>query len=62
MTIFRDDDLTAEEDREWDQAEAQGDDLRDRYAVYRFHANDGKGGDVTRPGQQLKTFQEWLMS
>lgn len=62
MTIFQDDDLTAQEEREWTEAERQGDELRDRYDTYRFHANDGKGGDITRPGQPLKSFQEWLMS
>lgn len=62
MTTYQDDDLTAQEAHEWDQAEAQGDNLRDRYAIYLSCANDGKGGDVTRPGKPLKSFQEWLAS
>ena len=62
MTIFQDEDMTRQEAREWDRAEAQGDDLRDRYAIYLACANDGNGNDITRPGKPLKSFQEWLVS
>jgi len=27
-----------------------------------FDANDGKGGDITRNGEPLKTFEEWIKS
>lgn len=36
--------------------------LRDRYETYFRLANDGKGGDITRGGAPLKTFEEWLAS
>lgn len=36
--------------------------LEQEYDVYRACADDGKGGDITRPGKPLKTFQEWLES
>lgn len=32
------------------------------YQIYLSCANDGKGGDVTRGGQPLKTYDEWLNS
>jgi hypothetical protein len=32
----------------------------DRYNVYIECANDGKGGDITRNGEPLKTFEEWI--
>lgn len=32
------------------------------YLLYLSIANDGKGGDITRPGQPLKSFDEWLAS
>lgn len=32
------------------------------YQIYRSCADDGRGGDITRPGQPLKTFEEWLNS
>jgi hypothetical protein len=34
----------------------------DEYQVYLACADDGKGGDITRPGQPLKTFEEWMAS
>jgi hypothetical protein len=34
----------------------------DEYQIYLFCANDGKGGDITRNGEPLKTFEEWLES
>ena len=36
--------------------------LRDRYEIYLACANNGHGGDVTRDGAPLKTFDEWLNS
>lgn len=36
--------------------------LRDRYECYLQNANDGNGGDITRGGAPLKTFDEWLDS
>mgnify|MGYP003140755115 FL=1 len=36
--------------------------LEDEYEIYRNCANDGKGGDITRNGAPLKTFEEWLNS
>jgi len=35
---------------------------RDEYETYLALADDGKGGDITRPGQPLKTYEEWLAS
>ena len=34
--------------------------LVDRYETYRVCADDGWGGDVTRGGAPLMTFEEWL--
>lgn len=34
--------------------------LWDRYQIYLACADDGKGGDVTRGGAPLLTFDEWL--
>jgi hypothetical protein len=34
--------------------------LADRYNCYLKNANDGKGGDITRGGKPLRTFEEWL--
>lgn len=36
--------------------------LEDEYQVYLACADDGKGGDITRGGAPLKTFDEWLNS
>jgi hypothetical protein len=33
---------------------------KDEYEIYLSCANDGQGGDITRPGHSLKTFDEWL--
>lgn len=39
---------------------ANGDDpLLIRYEIYVDCANDGKGGDITRDGAPLLTFDEW---
>ena len=32
------------------------------YQIYLSCANDGKGGDITRGGAPLKTYDEWLSS
>lgn len=35
-------------------------DLEGRYECYLTFADDGKGGDITRGGAPLLTFEEWL--
>jgi hypothetical protein len=32
------------------------------YQIYLRCANDGNGGDITRNGAPLKTFEEWINS
>jgi hypothetical protein len=32
------------------------------YQIYLSCADDGKGGDITRSGEPLKTYDEWLNS
>ena len=32
------------------------------YQIYLACADDGKGGDITRGGAPLKTYEEWLHS
>lgn len=32
----------------------------DEYDIYRTCANDGRGGDITRDGAPLLTYEEWL--
>ena len=32
------------------------------YQIYLALADDGKGNDITRPGQPLKTYEEWIAS
>lgn len=34
----------------------------DEYQIYLACADDGKGGDITRGGAPLKSFEEWLNS
>ncbi len=34
--------------------------LEDRYEVYLICADNGNGGDLTRNGQPLLLFDEWL--
>jgi hypothetical protein len=34
--------------------------LEQEYEIYRGCANDGEGGDITRNGQPLLTYDEWL--
>lgn len=35
---------------------------RQEYDIYLHCANDGKGGDITRGGAPLLTYDEWLGS
>jgi len=32
----------------------------DEYEIYRKCANNGKGGDITRDGAPLLTYEEWM--
>ncbi len=34
----------------------------DEYQIYLACADDGKGGDITRGGAPLKSYDEWLAS
>tara|TARA_R110001583_G_scaffold53085_2_gene164154 strand:+ start:391 stop:531 length:141 start_codon:yes stop_codon:yes gene_type:complete len=34
--------------------------LEQRYEIYLSFADDGEGGDNTRNGEPLLTFEEWL--
>jgi hypothetical protein len=34
----------------------------DEYEIYLACADDGQGGDITRGGAPLKTFDEWMNS
>jgi hypothetical protein len=43
------------------QTRNRGDNDRE-YEIYLACANDGKGGDITRNGKPLKTYDEWLAS
>lgn len=36
--------------------------LENEYQIYLACADDGKGGDITRGGAPLKSFDEWLNS
>lgn len=51
-------DLTPKED--W-QTQARSSNW-DEYQIYVACADDGKGGDITRGGAPLKTFEEWMRS
>lgn len=33
---------------------------KQEYEIYLSCADDGNGGDITRNGEPLKTFEEWL--
>jgi hypothetical protein len=44
--------------REW-QTPTRGA-LADEYAIYLACADDGNGGDITRGGAPLLTFDEWM--
>lgn len=41
------------------QTQAKGSNVEE-YQLYVDLAGDGKGGDITRVGRPLKTYQEWL--
>ena len=43
------------------QTKARGSNSQE-YEIYLSCANDGKGGDSTRNGEPLLTFDEWLNS
>ena len=47
---------------QYENLDSHAETLADRYAIYLSCADDGNGGDITRPGQPLKTFEEWLDS
>lgn len=49
-----------EQNADW-QTQARGTNEAE-YEIYLACANDGKGGDITRGGAPLKTFEEWLAS
>jgi CTP-dependent riboflavin kinase len=34
--------------------------LEDEYNIYRNCADNGKGGDITRKGEPLLTYEQWL--
>jgi hypothetical protein len=41
------------------QTQARGA-LEDEYQIYLACADDGKGGDITRNGEPLLSYDEWL--
>lgn len=43
------------------QTKARGSNCEE-YQIYLSFADDGKGGDITRGGKPLKTYDEWLNS
>ena len=43
------------------QTQARGSNDQE-YQIYLTFADDGKGGDITRNGAPLKTYDEWLAS
>jgi len=49
-----------EYNEDW-QTQARGTNS-DEYEIYLTFADDGKGGDITRGGAPLKTFDEWVRS
>lgn len=51
---------TLETGAEW-QTKARGTNDAE-YQIYLAYADDGKGGDITRDGAPLKTYDEWLNS
>jgi hypothetical protein len=52
--------LTLETKHDWQTAGRGTNDAE--YQIYLAFADDGKGGDITRGGAPLKTFEEWLNS
>ena len=43
------------------QTQSRGDNDNE-YQIYLACADNGKGGDITRNGAPLKTYEEWLNS
>jgi hypothetical protein len=43
------------------QTQSRGDNDSE-YQIYLACANDGNGGDITRNGKPLKTYDQWLNS
>jgi hypothetical protein len=46
--------------QDW-QTQARGTNDQE-YQIYLACADDGKGGDITREGAPLKTYEEWMAS
>jgi len=53
-------DVKLETRADW-QTQARGTN-DDEYQIYLACADDGKGGDITRGGAPLKTYDEWIAS
>lgn len=49
-----------EYNEDW-QTKARGSN-QDEYEIYLSCADDGNGGDITRNGAPLKTYDEWINS
>lgn len=45
-----------------DNLSMEAETLDAKYQIYLACANDGRGYDITRQGELLKTFDEWLNS
>ena len=52
--------MKLEYNQDW-QTKARGTN-DDEYQIYLACADDGNGGDITRNGAPLKTYDEWLNS
>ncbi len=50
--------MTTERKQFW-QTRYRGDNDSE-YQIYRACANDGKGGDITRNGRPILSYDEWL--
>jgi hypothetical protein len=50
--------MTIEREQFW-QTRYRGDNDNE-YQIYLACANNGKGGDITRNGQPLLSYEEWL--
>ena len=61
MTTLKHEGKVVQEVRSDWQTQARGSNDNE-YEIYLACANDGKGGDVTRNGLPLKTYDEWLAS
>jgi hypothetical protein len=51
-------DISLEVKADW-QTQARGSNDQE-YQIYLACADDGKGGDITRGGAPLKTYDEWI--